>query len=175
MIDLQVPVIETARLRLRGHRLEDFQFFAEIWKDPEVTRFIGGKPRAEEETWTKFLRTFGHWSVMGYGYWAVEEKATDALIGEVGFGDFKREITPSIKGEPEIGWVLAASAHGKGYASEAALAAVEWGDEHFKGARMSCIIDLEHAASIRVAEKCGFTETARAIYHGEEVLLLHKG
>jgi len=175
MIDLKVPVIETVRLRLRGRTLEDFPFFLDMWADPEVTRYIGGKPRGEEETWTKYLRTLGHWAVMGYGYWAVEEKDSSALIGEVGFGDFKRDMTPSIKGEPEIGWVLASSAHGKGYASEAALAAVEWGDEHLGGARMSCIIEPAHAASIRIAEKCGFKETARTILHGDEILLLHRG
>ncbi len=174
MIDLKVPVIETARLRLRGRTLEDFPFFVEMWADPEVTRFIGGKPRGEEEVWTKYLRTLGHWAIMGYGYWAVEEKASGALIGEVGFGDFKRDMTPSIKGEPEIGWVLASSAHAKGYASEAALAAIGWGDAHFKGARMSCIIEPAHAASIRIAEKCGFKETARTTLHGDAVLLLHR-
>jgi len=174
MIDLKVPVIETERLRLRGRTLEDFPFFLEMWKDPTVTRFIGGKPREEEETWTKYLRMLGHWSVMGYGYWAVEEKATGNLIGEVGFGDFKRDMSPSIKGEPEIGWVLAPCAHGKGYATEATGAAVSWGDKNLMAARMSCIIEPEHGASIRVAEKCGFQETARTAYHGEEIVLLHR-
>jgi len=174
MIDLKVPVIETARLRLRGRTMEDFPFFLAMWADPAVTRFIGGKPRGEEKTWTNYLRMLGHWAIMGYGYWAVEEKDSGALIGEVGFGDFKRDMIPSIKGEPEIGWVLAASAHGKGYASEAALAAVEWGDKHFKGARMSCIIEPAHAASIRIAEKCGFKESARTTLHGDEILLMHR-
>jgi RimJ/RimL family protein N-acetyltransferase len=174
MIDLKVPVIETARLRLRGRTLEDFPFFLEMWKDPEVTRFIGGKPRGEEETWTKYLRMLGHWSVMGFGYWVIEERDSSKLVGEVGFGDFKRDMTPSIKGEPEIGWVLASFAHGKGYATEAALAAVRWGDERFGGARMSCIIEPEHFTSIRIAEKCGFKETARTRYGGDEIIVLHR-
>jgi len=144
MIDLQVPGIEAERLRLRGQSLEDFPFFLEMWKTPEVTRYIGGKPRGEEETWTKFLRMLGHWSVMGYGYWAVEEKSTAALVGEVGFGDFKREMTPSIKGEPEIGWVFTPSANGKGYATEATMAAISWGDNNLNAARMSCIRSMLH-------------------------------
>ena len=79
------PVLETARLRLRGRTLDDFAFFREMWADPAVTRYIDGKPRSEEDTWTKFLRMIGHWSVMGFGYWAVEEKESGALIGEAGF------------------------------------------------------------------------------------------
>lgn len=169
------PAIETPRLRLRGRTLDDFPFFREMWRDPEVTRYIGGKPQSEEEVWTKFLRMIGHWTMTGYGYWLVEEKETERPIGEVGFGDFKRVMEPSIKGEPEIGWVFTPSAHGKGYATEAALAAVDWGDGFFNGARMSCIIEPGNAPSARVAQKCGFTETARATYHGEDILLLHRG
>lgn len=169
-----VPVIETERLLLRGYRGEDFAFFRDMWADPQVVRHIGGKPRLEEETWTKFLRMIGHWRVMGFGFWAVEEKASGSLIGEVGFCDFRRDMSPSNRGEPEMGWVLASAVHGKGYATEAVRAALAWGDDHLAGARMSCIIGPENAASIRVAEKCGFKQTARAVYHGEEILLFHR-
>lgn len=174
MTTLDVPIVETARLRLRGRTLDDFPFFAEMWKDENVTRFIGGVPRPREDTWSKFLRTVGHWSLLGFSYWAVEEKATGALIGEVGFGEFKREIEPRIEGAPEIGWIIVPSAHGKGYAGEAAKAAVDWGDQFFKTGRMSCIIDPGNAPSIRVAEKCGFTKTGTGVYHGSEILILHR-
>ncbi|MEO1243870.1 MAG: GNAT family N-acetyltransferase [Pseudomonadota bacterium] len=168
------PVLETQRLRLRGRTLDDFSFINAMWADPEVTRYIGGKPRSEEDNWTKFLRMMGHWPAMGFGYWIVEEKDTGALLGEAGFGEFKRDMKPSIKGEPELGYAFAACAHGKGYGSETIAAVVAWGDEHLDGVRMSCIIDLENLASIRVAEKCGFVKTGRAIYHGDEILLLHR-
>ena len=111
---------------------------------------------------------------MGFGYWLVEERESGQPIGEVGFADFKRVIEPSIKGEPEIGWALTPSVHGKGYASEAALAAVAWGDKNFKAERMSCIIDPEHAASIRIAEKCEFTKSATTTYHGDDIIIFHR-
>ena len=73
-----------------------------------------------------------------------------------------------------MGWLLEVAAQGKGYATEAVLAAARWGDVHLKGKRMSCIIDPDHAASIRIAEKCGFKKTGETVYHGSKVLLLHR-
>ena len=143
--------------------------------NPLVTKFIGGEPKPEEDSWSKFLRMIGHWQALGFGYWIIEERETGALMGEAGFGDFRREMEPSLRGEPEIGWALAPEAHGKGYATEAAQAAIAWGDEFFGPVRMSCIIDPRHVASIRVAEKCGFKETARTTYHGDDIVVLHRG
>ena len=102
-----IPVLETPRLVLRGHALADFADSARMWADPQVTRFIGGRPSTEEEAWARFLRYPGHWALLGYGYWVVVEKATGGFVGEVGLADFRREMTPSFAGEPEAGWALA--------------------------------------------------------------------
>ncbi len=171
-----VPVIETARLRLRGHRPEDFANCAAMWADLLVTRYIGGKPLSEEEAWGRTLRGVGHWAWMGFGYWVVEEKVTGSFAGEMGFSDWKREIHPSLKGVPELGWVLPTRVHGKGYATEAVRAALAWGNENIKRAdsalgRTVCIIHPEHARSIRVAEKCAFKELLRTTYKGEPTIL----
>lgn len=169
-----VPTLETERLIMHGPQADDFPAFAAMWADREVVRYITGDPIGEEEAWTGFLRVCGHWPIMGFGYWMVVEKATGAMLGEVGFVDFKRALTPSIKGEPEIGWVFGRAAHGRGFATEAAKEAVRWGDEHFGGARMSCIINTPHVASIRVAEKCGFKETVRTTYKDDAIVILHR-
>jgi RimJ/RimL family protein N-acetyltransferase len=190
----QIPVLETGRLRLRGHRLEDFADSFALWSDPNVTRFIGGKPLNEEDVWSRLMRYAGHWSWMGFGYWVVEEKSTGLFAGEVGFADWKREIEPSIQGLPEAGWVLASRAHGKGYATEAVRAIIAWGDKRFQGnrarsvrnlpletgteneaaipleqARMVCIIDDGNTPSVRVAEKCGFRQLLSATYHHQPI------
>ncbi len=171
---LNIPVVETERLRLRGHRLEDFAAIREMWVDPLVVKYIGGKPRAVEESWLKFLRSAGFWVHLGYGYWIIEDKETGEVAGEVGFGDFKRELTPSNSGEPEIGWSLASRFHGRGIGIEAAQAAVTWGAEQNFGAPMSCIIEPANVASVRIAEKIGFTETTHTTYHGVDIILYHR-
>jgi RimJ/RimL family protein N-acetyltransferase len=172
----EVPVLETERLRLRGHRPEDFSDCVAMWADPLVTRYIGGKPLSEEDVWARTLRYVGHWGWLGFGYWLVEEKATGSFVGEMGFSDWKREIVPDLKGVPELGWVLATGAHGKGYATEAARAAIAWGETNTHSAqpalgKMVCIIHPEHPRSIRVAEKCGFKEVLRTTYKGKPTIL----
>src|SRR5215469_5050217 len=106
LTDREVPVVETERLRLRGHRPADFTDSVALWSDPVVTRFIGGKPLSEEEVWARVLRYVGHWAWTGFGYWVVEEKSSSRFVGEMGLSDWKREISPSVQGIPEVGWVL---------------------------------------------------------------------
>jgi RimJ/RimL family protein N-acetyltransferase len=166
-----VPVVETERLKLRGHCVADFAASIAMWADPAVTCYIGGKPLTEEETWSRLLRYIGHWALLGFGYWVVEEKTTGSFIGELGFADYKRDMEPSLKGTPEIGWIFASHFHGKGYATEAVRAAVTWGDEHFERAQTACIIDPENLASIHVAEKCGYRKSQIATYRGHATLL----
>lgn len=170
-----VPVLETERLIMRGQRLDDFRQCAAMWADPDITRYISGKPLSEEEVWSKFLRNVGHWTLMGYGVWVLEEKATGRFLGELGVGDFKRNIQPSFGDMPEFAWVLAAHAQGKGYATEAAHAAIAWSETHFgpvRSKRMVCLIDPENLPSLRVAEKCGFREFQRTTYHDKPTIVL---
>jgi RimJ/RimL family protein N-acetyltransferase len=167
----EVPIVETERLRLRGHSIEDFTQCAAMWADPVVTRYVGGKPFTEEEAWARLLRYAGHWRLLGYGYWMVQDKNTGDFLGEVGFADYKRELQPSLNGVPEIGWALASRAHGRGYATEAVRAAVAWGDENFKSAPTACIIAPDNAASLRVALKCGYKESHSATYKGRATLV----
>lgn len=164
-----VPVLETARLTLRGHRIEDFPASAAMWADPIVTRYFGHR-FDEEESWTRFLRYFGHWAVLDFGYWVVEEKTSGAFVGEIGFCDYKRNIQPPLDA-PEIGWSLAAQFHGKGFATEAVRAAIAWADTNsappFQPRRTTCIIHPDNLPSIRVAEKSGYRELRRTTYKGQ--------
>ena len=145
-----------------------------MWADPVVTHYIGGQPLTEEETWTKLLRYVGHWSLMGFGYWAVEEKETGRYIGELGFADYKRDIQPSIENTPEAGWIFSPATHGKGHASEALREVLAWGDARFARGRTVCLIHPENAASIRLAEKFGYEEVRRTMYKNRDAILFSR-
>jgi RimJ/RimL family protein N-acetyltransferase len=166
----RAPRIETDRLLLRAHRVEDLPACAAMWRDEVVVRFIGGRPFTREEVWARMLRYTGMWVVMGHGFWAIEEKAGGALVGEVGVMEARRDIAPSFEGEPEIGWALVPEAHGRGYATEAVAAALAWADANVDAPKLVCIIGPGNAASIRVAEKFGFRERLRTTYHGAETI-----
>jgi RimJ/RimL family protein N-acetyltransferase len=169
-----VPILTTARLTLRGHRLDDFADCVRLWSDPDVTRHITARPLTEEEVWMRLLRYVGHWSLLGFGYWIVRETATDRFVGEVGFAEHRRDLTPSIVGVPEIGWVLTPAAHGQGFATEAVRAAVDWGDARFGRTRTVCLIAPDNRASLRVAEKAGYREHVRTTYKDAITVLLER-
>jgi RimJ/RimL family protein N-acetyltransferase len=135
--------------------------------DPAVMRHMGdGAPNTEEHSWAAFLKYPGHWQYMGFGNWAVEEKATGRFAGNLGFNDRKRDRGPELRGVPEMGWAFVTDASGKGYATEAVRAALAWGRKQLGPVRVMALTTAENAASMRVAEKCGFREFQRALSAG---------
>jgi RimJ/RimL family protein N-acetyltransferase len=169
-----IPVIETERLRLRGHRVDDFRECAAMWGDPAVTRYISGRPFTPEEVWARLLRYVGHWTLLDFGFWLIEEKTTGSFVGEAGLAEFQREIEPRIQGVPEVGWVLSPRCCGRGYATEAVQATLAWGEQRFGAARTVCLIHPENRASVRVAEKCGYREFARTTYRGQATVMFER-
>lgn len=169
-----VPVLETERLRLRGHTLADFENSAAMWADERVTRFIGGKPSTREDSWRRFMSFPGHWALLGYGYWLIEERHTGAYVGDGGFGDFKRDLGAHVFDAPEQGWALNPNMHGKGYATEATAVMLRWAEAKFARTDFVCMIAPENAPSLRVAEKLGYREFARTDYKGALSILLRR-
>jgi RimJ/RimL family protein N-acetyltransferase len=172
---MQVPTLETDRLTMRAHALADLDDYVAIWSDPRTTLHVGGQSLSAEECWARFLRNIGHWALLGFGYWALVERASGRLAGEAGFANLRRGIDPPFGDAPEIGWVIAPWAHGRGYATEAALAALAWGEDAFPGAqRTVCMIHPDNAPSVRVAAKCGYREHARTSYRGAPAILFER-
>jgi RimJ/RimL family protein N-acetyltransferase len=169
-----VPLIETARLRLREYRESDLDAHSAMLADPEFVRHIGGTVLSREETWRKMLCGPSLWAMLGYGYWTIERKEDGAVIGQAGFADFKRAMEPSIEGIPEMGWIIAPQGQGKGYASEAVMAGLAWADQALGRREIVAIIDAANAPSIRIAEKAGFSVREEALYKGAPILLFRR-
>lgn len=169
----KAPEISTERLLLRAHRREDFEPLAAMWADPEVVRHITGTPSTPEASWARLLRYGGHWAMMGFGYWALEDRATGRFAGEMGLADYQRGIA-GYEGWPEAGWVLAPAFQGRGLAAEAMTAAFAWAGANLAARDVFCILAPEHAASIRLAVKLGFHESARCLYHDEPSLVMQR-
>lgn len=171
---MAAPAIETQRFVLRSHRVEDFDGYAAMWADPGVTRFIGGSPISREAAWSRMMRQLGMWQAMGFGFWAVETKATGAFVGEAGFHDLKRDLTPSLEGTLEAGWGFVPAVHGQGVATEVVAAVLAWGERTRPDMPITCMMDPQNLRSRRVAEKHGFREFARTTYHGAPAVLFER-
>jgi RimJ/RimL family protein N-acetyltransferase len=168
------PRLETERLILRGHRIDDFPDSAAMWADPEVVAQISGAPSSGEQSWSRFLRYTGHWLHLGFGYWAVLRKADGAFLGEVGFADYQRETDPALAGTPEAGWVFARSAQGRGYAVEAVTAMLAWADAALDHPKTAVMIAPGHAASIKLARTVGYCDEVMGRYGDRPALFLHR-
>jgi RimJ/RimL family protein N-acetyltransferase len=168
------PIIDTARLRLRPFEPRDLEAHAATLADPEIVRHLGGTPFGREDSWRRMLCGPGLWAMLGYGYWSVERREDGVWVGQVGFADFKRDMSPSIESIPEMGWIFARAAHGQGYAIEAVAAALGWADRTLRVPETVAIIAPENAPSIRVAERAGFGERVEARYREETILLFRR-
>lgn len=145
-----VKTLRTERLVLRMLREEDFEEYAAMVGDAEVARYLGdGRPLARADAWRQMAMILGHWQLRGYGMWAAEEISTGRLAGRIGF--FDPEGWPGF----ELGWTLAREFWGRGYATEGARAALEYGFTEMGRERVISLIRPANAASVRVAERLG--------------------
>lgn len=145
-------IAETDRLVIRLFRLSDADAMNHIFGDPEVMRFGNGvQPPKWVRNWLcRCLENYRQKS--GIGPWAVIEKNSEEVIGYCGLFYF-----PDVCGQPEteIGYRLARSYWGRGYATEAARAVLNYAFNILRLPRLISIIDPLNVRSIRVVEKLG--------------------
>lgn len=168
------PRLETERLILREFRAEDLDAHSATLGDADVMRYVGGKPMSREDSWRRLCSAVGSWHLIGVGAWAVEQKSDGRMVGHCGFFEFQREMEPSIRGEPEMGWIFDRSVHGQGIAFEACQQALQWADEQLRAPSYPAIISLENIASMKLAEKLGFQRQDDATYRDEPIALFRR-
>jgi RimJ/RimL family protein N-acetyltransferase len=167
---LTIPTLETERLRLRAFRSEDFEAYAAMMADPEVTRYLGeGRPLSRVEAWRQLAAFAGHWVLRGYGLWAVEERTTGRFLGRIGCHE--PEGFPAF----EVAYTLDRSAWGHGYAREGAAAALRYAREVLRHPAITSIIRPANRASIRVAEALGGVPSEMVEFYGAPSVLYRYG
>ena len=136
------PALETERLILRPPCGDDFEAWAAIARDEEVMHHLGGT-KSRFDAWNHFTSAVGSWHVLGFHAFSVIEKRTGRWVGRVG------PLHPDGWPGDEIGWTLAREAWGKGYATEAATAAIDWTFAHLGWVRIIHCITPANKASRR--------------------------
>jgi len=146
-------ILDTARLRLRPFTAADTSVHRHLYRDPEVTRYLGGGPFLGDEVGrrsTRALTQFArHWRQHGFGVWAVVERASGRVVGQCGLNQLPE------RADFEVLYALERGVWCRGLASEAAAAAVRYGFDVVGLDRIVAVVRHSNTASRRVLEKLG--------------------
>jgi len=164
------PHLRTERLLLRGWRDEDREPYAAINADPQVREFFPELlTRAQSDAQIAVFDE--HFAAHGFGMWALELRSSGELIGFTGMdlATYDAHFAPAV----EIGWRLARSAWGHGYASEAACEALRFG---FAELELEEIVACTTPANLRsraVMERLGMTRDPGEDFDHPEIAAGH--
>jgi RimJ/RimL family protein N-acetyltransferase len=147
-----IPTLRTERLTLRAPEARDHAAYAAFWASSR-SGVVGG-PHDETTAWYILTDDRGHWPLRGFGVWVLDDGG--ACRGTVGFR------LPAGRPDVELGWTLFSSI-GRGYATEAARAALDWAGNRFP--RIVSYIDRDNVPSHRVAGRLGARDTGEAPAH----------
>jgi RimJ/RimL family protein N-acetyltransferase len=167
MTSPDVNVLETARLRLRPLTTSeaDVASWVELHADPRVSEFVGSyTPERAVERLGVIER---QWAERGHGLFAIESLADGRFLGRSGLQYWEQWD------EVEAAWVYRPDAHGRGYATEAAAAFLEWGWRTLDMAAVTAMIEPRNVASAKVAERLGFTVRNREDRNGYDYFIYH--
>jgi RimJ/RimL family protein N-acetyltransferase len=159
--------IATERLRLRAAAKGDVEDLVRLHDDPLVAEYLG--PRDREWYEWRIGASIEEWSERGYGFVVVEDAASGRFFGRTGL-----KYWPEF-GETELGWVLRPEARGRGYATEAGQALLDWGFEGFGFPYVTAMIRPGNNASVAVAERLGMAPLRKDELQGDPVVVYSIG
>lgn len=166
MAMIEIPVLETERLRLVAFAERHFEAYASMLADPTSTRFVGdGQPLDRMNAWRSMAMLLGHWALRGYGMWAIELKGTGEFVGRVGL--HQPEGWPDL----ELGWMLMPAQRGHGYATEAGRVALDYAFGNLNAQRLVSLIRTDNTASERVARRLGARQATTIDFLGGATLV----
>jgi RimJ/RimL family protein N-acetyltransferase len=164
-MSVEIPSLQTAHLTLRPLQTEDAQILQRIYQAEGVLQYFPNTTPPPLEQVQKFIvRQEKHWAEYGYGNWGILPKGEDQIIGWVGL-----QYVPELD-ETEIGYLLNRPFWGKGYATEAARASLQFGFENFDFDHMIALVHPDNLGSRRVIEKCGMTYLENKVLWGLEMM-----
>jgi len=168
------PTLLTERLELRPPVAADFPATMAIVSEPATARYLGGHS-ATAEHFLRFCRSAGSWLLYGYGGFVIRPRGSEEVIGTCGVFHTWRDLGPDFDDQPEAGWILRSDQVGRGIGGEAMTAVLAWFDRAHGPRRVLCMIVPDNAASIRLAQKLGFTPLRDAVLpDGEAVRLFER-
>jgi RimJ/RimL family protein N-acetyltransferase len=160
--------LETDRLLLRPPIAADFEAWAAMMQDPDVTRHLGGC-QSRPLVWRSMAAMIGAWTLRGFSMFSVIDKASGAWLGRL--GPWQPEGWPG----PEIGWALTRENWGRGLATEGAKACIDWVYGQCGWTELIHCIAPQNSRSIALAERLGSRfwrrQTLPPPFEADEVLI----
>lgn len=165
---LRIPRLATPRLVLRAFQRDDFEAYAAHLADPEARP--AQLPVIDRRgAWRVFAAGFGFWALDGAGWWAIELAASGVVVGTVGAFFRETRVPGAPRSELELGWSLYREHWARGYASEAAAAALAYALPAHGAPRAIAHIDASNLASVRVAERLGMVFDQEVEFYTERI------
>ncbi|MGF1554311.1 MAG: GNAT family N-acetyltransferase [Paracoccaceae bacterium] len=165
-IVLDIPVIETERLRLCAPSDEWLDPWAAFWAS-DRSAYVGG-PRSRADTWRAIAAMLGHWHLRGFGMFAVTDRTSGTFYGQI--GPWRPEGWP----EREIGWILIEAAEGRGIGFEAAVAARAFAYDTLGWDTAVSYVHPDNARSRALAERLGAVVDPEAAPPDDDPCLVYR-
>ena len=166
-------MIDTERLRLRPCRADDLEAFHALTDDEESRRFLSSVSR-REDSYRRLMMSVGGWAAHGFGTFAVEDRATGAVVGSGGLFRMVRTLDVDMPEAVEAGWIIARPRWGEGLAGEAMSAAHDWWDREHGPGRTIAMIVPGNTASERIAARLGYRAFRDTEHLGDPVRLYER-